>query len=136
MRFWAKLAPSCATSFSLIFSAVAILWVYTGVTPTNLQYTGTNGRHANYSCDVSNPTGFQRILNKNPPFLLPFGVHHGYRYGVIQSTQVENTLTGGFCGHTDIFSEQSIFAALHLVVDIGIGHIPGVNLDFRCKARS
>jgi hypothetical protein len=108
----------------------------TGVTPTNLQYTGTIGGHANYSFDVSDPTGFQGILNNNPPFSLPFGIDQGYRYGVIQSTHVENTLTGGFSGHTDIFSGHSIFAPLHLLVDVGIGHIPGVNLDFGCKAGS
>ncbi len=108
----------------------------TVVTPTNLQYTGTIGGHANYSFDVSDPTGFQSILSNNPPFSLPFGIDQGYRYGVIQSTHVENTLTGGFSGHTDIFSGHSIFAPLHLLVDVGIGHIPGVNLDFGCKAGS
>ena len=108
----------------------------TGMTATNLQYTGTIGGHANYTFNVSDPTGFQSILNNNPPFSLPFGIDQGYRYGVIQSTHVENTLTGGFSGHTDIFSGHSIFAPLHLLVDVGIGHIPGVNLDFGCKAGS
>ncbi len=108
----------------------------TGVTPTNLQYTGTNGGHANYSFDVSDLTVFKSILSKNPPFSLPLGIDKGYRYGVIQSTHVENTLTGGFSGHTDIFSGHSIVAPLHLLVDVGIGHIPGVNLDFGCKEGS
>jgi RHS repeat-associated protein len=108
----------------------------TGMTPTNLQYTGTVGGHANYTFDVFDPSGFQNILNNNPPFSLPFGIDQGYRYGVIQSTHIENTLTGGFSGHTDLFSGHSILAPLHLLVDVGIGHIPGVNLDFGCKAGS
>ncbi len=108
----------------------------TGTTPTNLQYTGTVGGHANYTFDVSDPTGFQKILNQNPAWPLPFGLDQGSRYGVIQSTHIENTVTGGFTGHTDLFNGHSFLAPLHWLVDVGVGHIPGVNLDFGCKAGS
>ena len=97
----------------------------------------TIGGHTNYTFDVADPTGFKSILNNDPPFNLPFGIDKGYRYGIVQSTHVENTLTGGFSGHTDLFSGLSFLAPLHFLVDVGIGHnIPGVNLDFGCKAGS
>jgi hypothetical protein len=79
-----------------------------------------------------NPSGFQSILDQNPPWPLPFGLDTGYRYGVVDSTHIENTAVGGFIGHTDLFSGHWL-APLHWIFDVGIGHIPGVNLDFGCK---
>jgi hypothetical protein len=109
----------------------------TGATPTNLQYTGTFGGHANYTFDVSDPTGFQNTVNQNGPW--PRGplqfLDAGSRYGIIQTTHIENTPTGGFTGHTDIFNGH-ILTPFHFLVDVLIGHIPGVNLDFGCKAGS
>jgi hypothetical protein len=71
---------------------------------------------------------------------LPFGIDKGYRYGAFESTHIENTLTGGFIGHTDIFGGHSFLAPLHWLVDVGlgqtIGRIPGATLDFGCKAGS
>ena len=99
----------------------------TGVAPTNLQYTGAVGGHANYSFNVPNPTAFQNILNQNPPWPLPFGLDVGYKH-------IENTGMGGYIGHTDLFNGRSWLAPLHWIVDVGIGHIPGVNLDFGCQA--
>lgn len=105
---------------------------------SNLQYTGTVGGHANYTFDVGDPLGFQGLLNQNPPWPLPFGLDQGSRYGVIQSNHIENTATGGFSGHTDLFNGHSLLAPLHLIVDVAIGqiisHIPGANLDLGCKA--
>jgi RHS repeat-associated protein len=106
----------------------------TGTSISNVQYTGTIGGHANYTFDVGDPSGFQGILNQNPAWPLPFGLDQGSRYGLIDSTHIENTLTGGFSGHTDLFNGHSFLAPLHWLVDVGIGHIPGVNLDFGCKA--
>jgi hypothetical protein len=108
----------------------------TGVTPTNLQYTGTIGGHANYTFDVSDPTGFQSILNQNMPWSWAGPLDEGHRYGIVMSTHILDPINGAYSGHTDLFNGHSILAPLHWIVDVGIGHIPGVNLDFGCKAGS
>ena len=107
---------------------------HTGVSISNIQQVGTSGGHVNYTFTVNDPTGFQNILNNNPPFPLPFGIDTGYRYGTVLSTHIHNSAAGGFSGHTDLFGGHSFLAPLHLLVDVGIGHIPGVKLDFGCKA--
>lgn len=106
----------------------------TGTSISNVQSAGSIGGHANYTFDVADPSGFQGILNQNPAWPLPFGLDQGSRYGLVGSTHIENTLTGGFIGHTDLFNGHSFLAPLHWLVDVGVGHIPGVNLDFGCKA--
>ncbi|GGG75787.1 RHS repeat-associated core domain-containing protein [Edaphobacter dinghuensis] len=106
----------------------------TGTSISNVQSAGSIGGHANYTFDVADPSGFQSILNQNPAWPLPFGIDQGSRYGLVGSTHIENTLTGGFIGHTDLFNGHSFLAPLHWLVDVGVGHIPGVNLDFGCKA--
>jgi hypothetical protein len=108
----------------------------TGFAATNLQYAGSIGGHPNYTFDVVNPAEFQAVLSKNPPWPLPFGLDKGYRYGVLSSTHIENTPTGGFIGHIDLFSGHSALAPLHWIGDVGIGHIPGVNLDSGCQSHS
>ncbi len=101
----------------------------TGVVPTDMQYAGTVGGHANYTFTVPDPTTFQNILNQNPTIPLPF--NKGYRFGVVQSTHIEIT-SAGYNVHTDLFNGTSWMAPLHWIVDVGIGHIPGMNLDLGC----
>jgi RHS repeat-associated protein len=106
----------------------------TGVTPSNPQFTKTHGGHANYSFTVVDPTAFQSVLDQNQPWPLPFGLDTGHRYGLIASTHILDPATQGapYTGHTDLFNGHSFLAPLHVIVDVVIGHIPGVNLDFGC----
>ena len=78
----------------------------------------------------------QGILNQNMPWSWAGPLDEGHRYGIIMSTHILDPVSGSYSGHTDLFNGHSILAPLHWIVDVGIGHIPGVNLDFGCKAGS
>ena len=107
----------------------------TGVTTSDPQFTETHGAHNNYSFTPNgDPSTFQNVLNQNAPWRLPFGLDTGHRYGLINSTHILDPAVQGdpYTGHTDLFNGHSVLAPLHVLVDFGIGHIPGVNLDFGC----
>jgi hypothetical protein len=48
----------------------------------------------------------------------------------VQSTHILDPLNGSCRDRTDLFNGHSILAPLHWIVDVGIGNLPGVNLDF------
>jgi RHS repeat-associated protein len=108
---------------------------YTGTSPfVDPTAAFSQGGHDNYNFTVPNPASFQGALNQNPPWPLPLGLDRGHRYGLINSTHILDPVAAGdpYTGHTDLFNGHSVLAPLHLLIDVGIGHIPGVNLDLGC----
>ncbi|MGA2358270.1 MAG: hypothetical protein ABSF66_04665 [Terriglobales bacterium] len=105
----------------------------TGMSASNLQYTGTVGGHANYSFDVTDPTAFQSILNQNMPWSWAGPLDQGHRYGIVMSTHILDPVNGSYSGHTDLFNGHSILAPLHWLIDEGIwsySRKPSVRIDF------